>query len=182
MPYRPLLYIIVILNIKVVSQVNCDSIKYTSDTLAVFNNEIFTGPCAYQTKRKIIKNYFTTGFLDSVIYLDKRGKIKSAETYCENYSTNRLYFKNGLLKMSINFKNDKYFGYWREYYKNGKIKYEAEYVENEELKDESYYTWDKKERKYLHALIDKSKTKKIGKLRFDSSYRHWKKTLIKNDR
>jgi hypothetical protein len=166
-----------LLNLKTISQISCDSIGYNNDSLAVTGDKLFTGHCIYGTK-KIAKNYFSDGKLDSIHFLDKKGRIRTVETYACEYSTFSAFYKNGLLKQSIHFKEDKYFGFWREYYKNGKIKYEAEYTDNEHLKDDAHYSWDKKGNKYLHACFNRARSKKIDKFQIDSNYGNCKKVKV----
>ena len=78
----------------------------------------------------------------------------------------------------INYKNDKVYGLWREYYPNGQIKSEANFIENYRTKGDSSYTWTKKGVKYLR-IEDKTHVKNVGKLQMFYSGRG-KKIKVKN--
>lgn len=170
---------IVFLDLNALSQFNCNYIFYNADTLVVINShnvdslaiiddELFSGYCdSFDKYGKIAsKTYISYGVLDSIIYFDKNGKIEAVEPYRKWVisGTFKSYYKSGALKQTINFKNDKHFGLWREYYENGKIKYEGDYIDDTTTRDNSYYTWTKKGTKYLHTIQEIHKEKKIGKL------------------
>ncbi|MES2763424.1 MAG: hypothetical protein V4677_14515 [Bacteroidota bacterium] len=186
---------VVLLDLNVLSQFNCNDIFYNADTLVVINgdnvdslaiidDELFSGYCdSFDKNGKIIsKSYIGFGVLDSIVYFDKKGRIEAVEPYRKWIITGifKSYYKSGALKQTINFINDKHFGLWREYYENGKIKYEADFINEYETRDNSHFTWTKKGVKYLHQCVDKDKTKNIGKLQINSGWTKCKKIKIKN--
>jgi antitoxin component YwqK of YwqJK toxin-antitoxin module len=186
---------IVLLDLNVQSQFNCNDIFYNADTLVIINHytegalidiedELFSGYCSSVDKHGKIasKTYISYGVLDSMVYFDKNGIIEAVEEHRKWRITGslKIYYKSGTLKQLISYKNDKIVGVWREYYKNGKIKYEAEYLDEFTLKDGSYYTWTKKGVKYLHTCVEKDTTKQIGKFTMNSGSRKCKKTKVKN--
>jgi antitoxin component YwqK of YwqJK toxin-antitoxin module len=148
------------------------------------NEELFTGYCDSFDKHGKIdsKTYISYGVLDSIVYFDKKGRIEAVEPYRKWIidGTLKSYYKSGALKQTINFKNDKHFGLWREYYENGKIKYEADYIEDTKSRDNSYYTWTKKGTKYLHTIQEIHKEKKIGKIVSYSYRTKHRKIKVKN--
>ena len=184
---------VVLLDLNVLSQFNCNDIFYNADTLVVINgdnvdslaiidDELFSGYCdSFDKNDKIIsKSYIGFGVLDSIVYFDKKGRIEAVEPYRKWIITGTLksYYTSGAIKQLINYKNDKVFGLWREYYPNGQIKSEANYIENYRTKGDSSYTWTKKGVKYLH-IEDKTHVKNIGKLQMFYSGRG-KKIKVKN--
>jgi antitoxin component YwqK of YwqJK toxin-antitoxin module len=186
---------IVLFDLKVQSQFNCNDIFYNADTLVIMNHndvdadleineELFTGYCDSFDKHGKIdsKTYISYGVLDSIVYFDKKGRIEAVEPYRKWIidGTLKSYYKSGALKQTINFKNDKHFGLWREYYENGKIKYEADYIEDTKSRDNSYYTWTKKGTKYLHTIQEIHKEKKIGKIVSYSYRTKHRKIKVKN--
>ena len=186
---------IVLLDLNVLSQFNCNDIFYNADTLVVLNgnnvdslslidDELFTGYCDSFDKHGKIdsKTYISYGVLDSIVYFDKKGRIEAVEPYRKWIidGTLKSYYKSGALKQTISFKNDKHFGLWREYYENGKIKYEADYIEDTKSRDNSYYTWTKKGTKYLHTIQEIHKEKKIGKIVSESYRTKHRKVKVKN--
>jgi antitoxin component YwqK of YwqJK toxin-antitoxin module len=186
---------IIVLDLNVFSQFNCNDIFYNADTLVVINgdnvdslgiidDELFTGYCdSFDKHGKIAsKTYISYGVLDSIVYFDKKGRIEAVEPYRKWIITGVLksYYKSGAIKQLISFKNDLHFGLWREYYENGKIKYEAEFINDYDTKNDSYYTWTRKGVKYLHTCRTVDKTKKIGKLTSNFGYTKCKKVRLKN--
>jgi antitoxin component YwqK of YwqJK toxin-antitoxin module len=186
---------IVLLELNVQAQFNCNDIFYNADTLVtingynvdtldIINDELFSGYCdSFDKHGKIAsKTYIGYGVLDSIVYFYKNGAMEAVEPYRKWIVTGtfKSYYKSGTLKQTINFKNDNHFGLWREYYENGNIKYEADFINQYETRDNSHFTWTKKGVKYSHLCIDKGKTKHIGKLTINSGYSKCKKTKIKN--
>jgi len=186
---------VVLLDLHVLSQFNCNDIFYNADTLVIINgynvdtldiinDELFTGYCdSFDKHGKLSsKTYISYGVLDSMVYFDNKGRIEAVEPYRKWIITGtfKSYYKSGVLKQTINFKDDKHFGLWREYYKNGKIKYEAELINDYDTKNDSYYTWTRKGVKYLHTCKTVEKNKKIGKLTSNFGYTKCKKVRIKN--
>lgn len=175
---------IVLLDLNVKSQFNCQDVLYNSDTLVIINDELFSGYCdSYNKKGKIIsKSYIGYGVLDSMIYFDKNGIVEAVEPYKKWIieGTLKTYYKSGALKETIGYKNGKIFGLWRKYYENGQIKYEADFIDEHTTKNDSYYTWTKKGVKYLHEcnIIEKEKT--IGKITSFSARTKCKKVKIEN--
>jgi len=191
MKNKLIIIFIVLFDLNVQSQFNCNDIFYNLDTLVIINHnsedtdleineELFTGYCnSFDKHGKIAsKTYISYGILDSIVYFDKKGRIEAVEPYRKWIMTGVLksYYKSGAIKQLISFKNNLHIGLWREYYENGKIKYEADFINDYTIKDNSYYTWTKRGVKYLHQCIDKDKTKHIGKLTIDSGYSKCKKT------
>jgi antitoxin component YwqK of YwqJK toxin-antitoxin module len=188
---------LILLGLNASAQFKCDDIMYDGDTLAVISykidtedildeitDELFTGYCdAFDKKGKIVSRTFIAfGVLDSIVYFDKNGLIEAVEPYRKwiVHGTLKTYYRSGALKESINFKNDKHFGLWREYYENGNIKYEADYINDDTTKNDSYYTWTKKGVKYLHTIQTIHRERKIGKLQSVYSRTKHKKVKVKS--
>ena len=179
MKNKLILIVVILLNLNAQSQFKCDDIlynkdtlviisSYTGDSLAIEDDHLFTGYCDDIDKkgRILSKSYISFGVLDSIVYYDKNGIIEAVEPYRKWIITGTLksYYKSGAIKQTINFKNDKHVGLWREYYENEKIKYEADYIDDTTTRDNSYYTWTRKGTKYLHTIQEIYKEKKNGKM------------------
>lgn len=185
--------LITLLHQSAISQFNCNDILYsTADTLVTINyyspdNDpetdiaLFTGCCDSFDKhgRLESKTYINYGVLDSIIYFDKKGRIKAVEPHKKWILTGvvRIYYKSGALKQLITYKNNSPFGLWRQYYENGNLKYEAEFISADATKNDSYYTWTKKGVKYLHTGVDK--TLRFGESSLILSRSKYKKIKVK---
>lgn len=160
-------------------QLPCDLVRYSKDSLFIYRNTLYTGQCISESRTGLIREYISRGRLDSARLHDRKNKCHTVERYCGESTNIRIFYKNGILKRSFNLKNDRYAGYWREYYRNGAIKYEAEYSDSSTIKNDTYYTWDNRGVKYQHTKIEKEKTKSVGNLRMDVGYTRTKKTRVK---
>ena len=184
MTTRLILFFLILTPGHTFSQVPCDSLGFDKDTLATLDGKLYSGHCFSYTKNNVIRRHMVAGCVDTIVFMDKKLRLETVETVtkCSDVASYKSFYKNGVARQFIEMKDGECFGFWREYYKNGKIKYEAEYGDNTKIKNDTYYSWDKKGHKYLNSCSDKSKTKKIGKFRVDYELGvgRCKRTLIKN--
>jgi antitoxin component YwqK of YwqJK toxin-antitoxin module len=182
MKHKLLFIFVVILNMNVLSQFNCNDIFYNEDSLVIINNELYSGACKFVDKNGKVetKCYYNYGVLDSIEYYNKKGLITVVEPYIKEMINGivKVYYKSGALRREITCKNDKNIGLYREYYQNGKIKYEADFIDETTTKDDSYFTWTKKGIKYLHKCVTITKNKEFGKMFSHFSYSKCKKIKV----
>lgn len=163
------------------SQVFCDSLGFDKDTLATLDGKQYTGHCFSYTKRHVIRRHLVNGCVDTIVFMDKKQRLETVETVtnCSDFGSYKRFYRNGIPRQIIEMKDGGYYGFYREYYKNGKIKYEAEYGDSAKIINDTYYTWDKKGNKYMHTRVETSKEIRRGNLVFHSAYERRKKIKVK---